>query len=713
MAKYIGVYQLDARPDRIDLRDRPYEPPLRSLDPEFPPNEYVNKYFPLYKDLVLNQGKEGACTGFGLAATINYLFWRRVVLGKLKGKQLKKSELPAQVSQRMLYHLARFYDEWPGEDYEGSSCRGAVKAWYKHGVCSLKLWPYYDEKGRARFRRPEKGWEKDAAERPLGVYYRIDKNSVTDMQAAIQEVGAVYVSAKVHKGWNLKKSKAKKVSHATLPRIKWQADSKPQGGHAFALVGFNRRGFIVQNSWSADWGLKGFAILAYDDWDVNGSDAWVCVLGAPTETSVKKHFVSTSIDREKSLFDFNPTTFELFRRQPREYIYKDSAVRSWDEGKAYEHSVVMGNDGKVINRLVANNGPVDTVDDIIFRRPSSWFSKLSTGQKHIVLYAHGGLNSEGDSIARIRTMAPYFKENGVYPVFLTWKTGLLESIVAIMDDSVKRLYPQYKGLEDVFEKAREKASEILDRTLEVASENLGVKAIWSQMKQNAAASATGSNNDRGTFLTVKALARLREKYPDLRIHLVGHSAGSILLGHMLRDCPRNNLQITGCSLYAAACTVDFANKHYIWAVEKQILRKKDIYMHLLSDRREKDDTVGPYRKSLLYLVSRALEDWHKTPLLGMANVFDTSLNNADNWNRKTLSHLKTWQKFWDGPRGLNIVDDEQVPTAAEWKNGKIVREIERIKAAHGAFDNDVKVIDQTIRRITGKPLRHNVENLRY
>jgi pimeloyl-ACP methyl ester carboxylesterase len=310
-------------------------------------------------------------------------------------------------------------------------------------------------------------------------------------------------------------------------------------------------------------------------------------------------------------------------------------------------------------------------------------------------------------------MAPYFKENGVYPVFLTWKTGLLESIVAIMDDSVKRLYPQYKGFEDIFEKAREKASEILDRTLEVASENLGVKAIWSQMKQNAAASATGSNNDRGAFLTVKALARLREKYPDLRIHLVGHSAGSILLGHLLKDCPRNNLQITGCSLYAAACTVDFANKHYIWAVEKQILRKKDLYMHLLSDGREKDDTVGPYQKSLLYLVSRALEDWHKTPLLGMANVFDSSLNTADNWNRKTLIHLRVWQKFWDGTQGLNIVDDEQVPTAAEWKNGKIVREIERIKAAHGAFDNDVKVIDQTIRRITGNPLRHNVENLRY
>ena len=135
-------------------------------------------------------------------------------------------------------------------------------------------------------------------------------------------------------------------------------------------------------------------------------------------------------------------------------------------------------------------------------------------------------------------------------------------------------------------------------------------------------------------------------------------------------------------------------------------------MHLLSDGREKDDTVGPYQKSLLYLVSRALENRHKTPLLGMANVFDNSLNDKDIWNNNTRAHLRTWQSFW-GSRGLDIVNDEQVLTAAEWKGDKIIREIEKIKAAHGAFDNDVKVIGQTIRRITGKPLQHNVENLRY
>lgn len=135
-------------------------------------------------------------------------------------------------------------------------------------------------------------------------------------------------------------------------------------------------------------------------------------------------------------------------------------------------------------------------------------------------------------------------------------------------------------------------------------------------------------------------------------------------------------------------------------------------MHLLSDQREKDDTVGPYQKSLLYLVSRALENRHKTPLLGMANVFDNSLNDTKNWNKNTLTHLRRWQSFW-GNQGLEILDDEQVVTAAEWKNSELVREIAKIDSAHGSFDNDIMVIDQTIQRITGNPLEHNVENLRY
>ena len=57
----------------------------------------------------------------------------------------------------MLYTLARRYDEYDGENYEGSSCRGAIKGWFNNGVCLEEDWPYAPEKSNpaeVRVRHP-------------------------------------------------------------------------------------------------------------------------------------------------------------------------------------------------------------------------------------------------------------------------------------------------------------------------------------------------------------------------------------------------------------------------------------------------------------------------------------------------------------------------------------------------------------------------------
>src|SRR5687768_9253069 len=59
----------DAVPDRVDLRDWIYQPSLAAL-----PDQLINCYS--VPD-VLDQGTEGACTGFALAAVINYLLAQR------------------------------------------------------------------------------------------------------------------------------------------------------------------------------------------------------------------------------------------------------------------------------------------------------------------------------------------------------------------------------------------------------------------------------------------------------------------------------------------------------------------------------------------------------------------------------------------------------------------------------------------------------------
>ncbi|MEO8250673.1 MAG: glycoside hydrolase family 19 protein, partial [Burkholderiales bacterium] len=117
---------LDARPDTMDFRDQMYVPTLVEVPTHVPLNEYHEHNVP-----ILDQGSEGACTGFGMATVANYLLLRRRVIPD-----------PIPVSARMFYELARRYDEWPGEDYSGSSARGAMKGWHKHGVCAEHEYPY-------------------------------------------------------------------------------------------------------------------------------------------------------------------------------------------------------------------------------------------------------------------------------------------------------------------------------------------------------------------------------------------------------------------------------------------------------------------------------------------------------------------------------------------------------------------------------------------
>ena len=54
-------------------------------------------------------------------------------------------------------------------------------------------------------------------------------------------------------------------------------------GHAFAIVGYTSKGFVVRNSWGPTWGRGGFGILTYSDWRPNAMDAWVVQLGVVTK----------------------------------------------------------------------------------------------------------------------------------------------------------------------------------------------------------------------------------------------------------------------------------------------------------------------------------------------------------------------------------------------------------------------------------------------
>lgn len=683
-AKTFNQRTFDARPDRVDLRDRVYQPRLISLPSRYPDLDQIGQYLPDYaKTLVLDQGQEGACTGFGLAAVVNFLLWERNNL---------RTEGLTTVSPRMLYHMARLYDEWPGEDYEGSSCRGAMKGWQRHGVCTEEYWPYGKggKKGKSKtFAPPQAGWEQDAATRPLGAYYRIDKASITDLQSAIYEVKAIYCSANVHKGWFLKKTNALTVI---------RPDEKNVGGHAFALVGYTEDGFIVQNSWGPGWGYHGFAIVSYEDWVANGTDAWVAVLGAPMRVSTGE--VPTT---------FSTRPLKQFAAQRAGlpgagFAYKNDKVRSLGESEAYEHTLVLGNNGLPINRIVSVENAAKAVEQVCLTAPQQWFGTQPASQpRRLAVFVHGGLNSEQGSIERIRVMAPYFRENGIYPLFITWKTGVMESIGDILDDAAREIFSGQPEMRDegIVDRIQEALAEARDRSIEVACENLLVKPLWSQMKQNAAASAEGG---AGLDLLAAHLKTLQGKVPNLEIHLAGHSAGSIVLGYLFDLLPKS-VAAHSLSLFAPACTVAFAVEHYGAAIGGRKLTPEAVHVDIMDDERERADTVGPYGKSLLYLVSRALENRHKMPLLGMQWAWQVPKAPQGEWSsdRGSQEALAKWAGI-----GANMTlhlhgkREEYVSTGAG-----------RIRLAHGSFDNDVAVVSAMLRRMRGSTLAAKVENLAY
>ena len=320
---------LDARPDTLDFRDRMFEPTLIEVPVRRPLQEYRRIGIP-----ILDQGAEGACTGFGLSTVVHCLLRTRKVVPDR-----------AQVSPRMLYDMARRYDEWPGESYDGSSARGAMKGWHKHGVCSARHWKYQGKQTQPLFTDRFR----DALRRPLGAYFRVNHKDIIAMHAAISEVGVLYATAQVHEGWD---------NVDRTGRVAWNEDTKILGGHAFAIVAYDERAFWVQNSWGADWGFHGFCQITYDDWLANGSDVWVARLGAPIELRER-----VSVSRGVG----------VAAQGTRSYVFCDLRP----------HIISLGNNGAL--RTDGTYGTSkDDVEEIF-----NHIAKQPADRRRLLIYAHG------------------------------------------------------------------------------------------------------------------------------------------------------------------------------------------------------------------------------------------------------------------------------------------------------------------------------------
>lgn len=161
------------------------------------------------KTVFLDQGREGACTGFG-AEHVRAL-----------------SPYPVQTSNseaQRVYYEARKQDEWEGEDYEGSSVNGAMKALRLQGKITEWRWCW----------------------------------TLPEVRHALAYHGAVEIGVWWYSGmWD---ADGRGFIHVTGTKV---------GGHALALSGYSRRPegtmYRLENSWGPDWGDNGGAWISEFD----------------------------------------------------------------------------------------------------------------------------------------------------------------------------------------------------------------------------------------------------------------------------------------------------------------------------------------------------------------------------------------------------------------------------------------------------------------
>ena len=497
--------------------------------------------------------------------------------------------------------MAKRHDEWLGEAYEGSSCRGAIKGWYNSGVCHASLTEDITHSNEFEM---SLAIANNASNHRLGAYYRIERE-ISDFHAALNEVGVIFVSARIHEGWN-------NCEGDTIT-----LRPEPMGGHAFAIVGYNDEGFWIQNSWGADWKKSGLALWRYDDWALNVMDAWVVQLALPIAGTGTFHQATRSIAQG------------LFSRSTPRVSIQDHFVH-FDDGHF-----------DTTSKYWSNKNHVDTI-----------IEKLSQSEhKHVMLYAHGGLNSIKASAKRIAAMKDTFLKNEVYPIHFMYDTGMLEELKDILGFKNQELSNKVGAFTDY-----------TDRILEWATRKVG-GALWREMKSDACTPFTRVTSDGTYFLT--RLADYLKNSTHIQLHIVGHSAGSIFQAHSLARLFKidETLKVDSLHLMAPAISYPLFNETLAPLIESEHIASTTVYN--LSGPLEKDDHVARiYQKSLLYLVSNAFESKTAMPLLGMA-AFNAPIANVT-------------FKYSEGKEGDS--------TAA---------------TSHGGFDSDVDTMNSVLTDITG------------
>lgn len=184
---------------------------------------------------VRNQGSQGSCAG--------------MTASSMKEWQEKKDVgYTDYMSPQFVYNNR----ENAGE--EGMYSRDVMKILNKIGIVTEKDYPYLT------FDPITKALKDKASKFRISGYASV--SSIEGLKKALYKNGPCYLAVPVYNyGGRMWKPK--------------QGDKK-LGGHAMTIVGWNKEGFIIRNSWGKSWNGTGYTVFPYSDWGLHW-EVWTTI----------------------------------------------------------------------------------------------------------------------------------------------------------------------------------------------------------------------------------------------------------------------------------------------------------------------------------------------------------------------------------------------------------------------------------------------------
>jgi len=174
---------------------------------------------------IRDQGNQGTCAAQTAACMKE---WQEKI----------DADLSEHLSPQFVYNLR------VNQNSEGMYGRDVMKILSNHGICRERIFRY------KTMHEPPENARKDAGNYKIKGYARVE--TVTDLKKALVKNGPCYISFPTYNFG----------SQFWKPQT---PDEQQRGGHAVTVVGYDKKGFIIRNSWGTRWGERGYTNYAYSD----------------------------------------------------------------------------------------------------------------------------------------------------------------------------------------------------------------------------------------------------------------------------------------------------------------------------------------------------------------------------------------------------------------------------------------------------------------